>query len=230
MHFRECPCADSSSSADLAGSVPRVGLYREHVVPRLVDLACGSAGFDRWRARATEGLAGRVVEIGFGSGHNVPHYPPDVDVVLAVEPAPWPGDWPSVALRPRRCPSRTSASTGSRSRSVTPRATPRSCTFTLCTVPDPQQALSELRRVVRPGGTLHFFEHGLSPETRRRHVAATSGAAGNAGSPEGATSPGIRLRWSNGPGSSWSRTSSVTCAARSPGAWLTLGVAARPMR
>src|SRR6185437_7714858 len=64
-----------------------VGVYREHVVPRLVDFACGSAGFDRWRARAAEGLAGTVVEIGFGSGLNVPHYPPDVDVVLAVEPA-----------------------------------------------------------------------------------------------------------------------------------------------
>ena len=64
-----------------------MGLYGEQVVPRLVDLACGLAGFDRWRAQAAEGLAGRVVEIGFGSGLNVPHYPSDVDVVLAVEPA-----------------------------------------------------------------------------------------------------------------------------------------------
>ena len=64
-----------------------MGLYGEQVVPHLVDLVCGLAGFDRWRAQATDGLAGRVIEIGFGSGLNVPHYPSDVDVVLAVEPA-----------------------------------------------------------------------------------------------------------------------------------------------
>ena len=58
-----------------------MGLYGEQVVPRLVDLACGLAGFDGWRAKATDGLAGRVVEIGFGSGLNVPHYPSDVDAV-----------------------------------------------------------------------------------------------------------------------------------------------------
>ena len=50
-----------------------MGVYRDQVVPRLVDAACGAAGFDSWRARTAEGLAGRVVEIGFGSGLNVPH-------------------------------------------------------------------------------------------------------------------------------------------------------------
>ena len=64
-----------------------MGFYREQVVPRLVDATCGSAGFNRWRADATEGLHGRVVEVGFGSGLNVAHYPPEVEVVLAVEPA-----------------------------------------------------------------------------------------------------------------------------------------------
>jgi hypothetical protein len=64
-----------------------MGLYRERVLPRLVDATCGSAGFDRWRSQAAEGLSGRVVEVGFGSGRNLPHYPPGVEVVLAVEPA-----------------------------------------------------------------------------------------------------------------------------------------------
>lgn len=64
-----------------------MGIYCEHVLPRLVDWTCGSAGFEPWRARAAEGLTGTVVEIGFGSGLNVPHYPPEVGVVLAVEPA-----------------------------------------------------------------------------------------------------------------------------------------------
>lgn len=141
-----------------------MGLYREQVVPRLVDLMCGSAGFDRWRADAAEGLSGRVVEIGFGSGLNVPHYPPDVDVVLAVEPA--------VVAR-RLAERRIGASpvpvehVGLDGQHIP--LDDASCdaalfTFTLCTVPGPEQALSELRRVVRPGGTVHFLEHGLSPE------------------------------------------------------------------
>ena len=64
-----------------------MGFYREQVLPRLVDRACGSSGLHRWRATVTEGLVGRVVEIGFGSGLNVDFYPPNVELVLAVEPA-----------------------------------------------------------------------------------------------------------------------------------------------
>ena len=141
-----------------------MGLYRDHVVPRLVDIACGSAGFDRWRAQAANGLAGRVVEIGFGSGLNVPHYPPAVDVVLAVEPA-------RVA---RQLAEKRIAASAVRVEHVglDGQEIPlddASCdaaliTFTLCTVPDPEQALSEVRRVLRSGGTVHFLEHGLSPD------------------------------------------------------------------
>jgi hypothetical protein len=64
-----------------------VGLYREHVVPRLVNLTCGTKDVGRWREQTTAGLSGRVVEIGFGSGLDLGHDPPDMDVVLAVEPA-----------------------------------------------------------------------------------------------------------------------------------------------
>ena len=114
---------------------------------------------------AAEGLQGRVVEIGFGSGLNVPHYPPDLEIVLAVEPSP-------VALHmaaPRIGASPVPVSHVGLDGQDLP-LLDASCdaalvTFTLCTVPDPQQVLSELRRVVRPGGTVHFVEHGLSPET-----------------------------------------------------------------
>jgi hypothetical protein len=64
-----------------------MGLYRDHVLPRLVDRACRSEGLQPWRAEVTSGLVGRVVEIGFGSGLNVEHHPPEVEMVLAVEPA-----------------------------------------------------------------------------------------------------------------------------------------------
>ena len=64
-----------------------MGFYREQVLPRLVDRACRSSSLDRWRAEVTEGLTGRVVEVGFGSGLNADYYPAEVELVLAVEPA-----------------------------------------------------------------------------------------------------------------------------------------------
>ncbi len=141
-----------------------MGLYREQILPRLVDRACGTAGLRPWRAEVTAGLTGRVVEIGFGSGLNVEHCPPEVAVVLAVEPA---------ALS-RRLAAKRIARAGVPVAHVglDGQALPLDddscdaglCTFTLCTVPDPATALAELRRVIRPGGALHFLEHGLAPD------------------------------------------------------------------
>ena len=141
-----------------------MSFYQEQVLPRLVDRACGTAGLRQWRAEVTTGLAGRVVEIGFGSGLNVEHYPSEVEVVLAVEPA-------AVA---RRLAAKRTAHGGVPVEHIglDGQAIPlddASCdaalsTFTLCTVPDPAQALSELRRVLRPGGRFHFLEHGIAPD------------------------------------------------------------------
>src|SRR4051794_41581500 len=64
-----------------------MGLYGDHVLPRIIDLACGLKALQPQRRRVCEGLAGEVVEIGFGSGLNVPYYPTAVTRVSAVEPA-----------------------------------------------------------------------------------------------------------------------------------------------
>ena len=64
-----------------------MGFYRQHILPRLVDRACNSGELQRWRRQVTAGLSGTVVEIGFGSGLNMPAYPPEVQLVYAVEPA-----------------------------------------------------------------------------------------------------------------------------------------------
>lgn len=113
-----------------------------------------------------QGLHGRVVEIGFGSGLNVALYPPEIDLVYAVEPA-------SVARRlaePRIARSAVAVEHVGLDGASIP-LPDGSCdaalsTFTLCTIPDVEAALAELRRVVRPGGTLHFLEHGLSPDPK----------------------------------------------------------------
>lgn len=141
-----------------------MGFYREHVLPRLVDRACGTGELRRWRKQVTAGLSGTVVEIGFGSGLNMPAYPPEVHLVYAVEPASTarrlaedriaasPVRVEHVALHGESIPLDDDSCDGALS------------TFTLCTIPAVEEALAEVRRVLRPGGRFHFLEHGLSPD------------------------------------------------------------------
>jgi len=141
-----------------------MGFYRERILPHLVDRACGTAELRAWRRRVTVGLSGTVVEIGFGSGLNMPAYPPEVDLVYAVEPAAMArriaegriADSPirveHVALRGESIPLDDASCDGALS------------TFTLCTIPGVEDALAEVFRVLRPGARFHFLEHGLSPD------------------------------------------------------------------
>lgn len=64
-----------------------MGVYRERILPHLIDRTCGTAELRQWRQRVVEGLSGKVVEIGFGSGLNLEVLPAEVDVLFAVEPA-----------------------------------------------------------------------------------------------------------------------------------------------
>ncbi len=139
-----------------------MGLYGDRVLPLVIDRVCASRIFTRWRERACAGLAGAVVEIGFGSGTNVPFYPDEVDVVYAVEPSSRALEL--AAARLARSATRVVVAGGD-AQSIG--LADDSCdaalaTFVLCTVPDPARALAEVRRVVRPGGTLHFLEHGAA--------------------------------------------------------------------
>ncbi len=141
-----------------------MSFYRERILPHLVDRACGTGELRRWRTQVAAGLSGRVVEIGFGSGLNMAAYPPEVDLVYAVEPASTARRFAEpriaetsirvehVALHGESIPLDDASCDGALS------------TFTLCTIPGVDDALAEILRVLRPGGRFHFLEHGLAPD------------------------------------------------------------------
>lgn len=141
-----------------------MGLWTDRIVPRLTDRALGSAEISQLRATACAGLEGRVLEIGFGSGLNLPHYPAGVTWAGAVEPAD--EAWRLSAGRRAATPFPVERVGLDGQHLTAPDASYDAAlaTFTLCTIPDPAAALAEVRRVLRPGGHLHFLEHGLAPD------------------------------------------------------------------
>jgi ubiquinone/menaquinone biosynthesis C-methylase UbiE len=136
------------------------------VLPRLLDLAMRNHFLDAYRRRAITGARGLVLEIGVGSGLNLSLYSTAVDSVVGLDPSP-----ELLRLASRRA-----------AQALVPvslvRASAQSLplsdaafdtivmTWTLCSIPNPTAALTEMRRVLRPEGRLLFVEHGLSPEIR----------------------------------------------------------------
>jgi SAM-dependent methyltransferase len=145
-----------------------MGLYGEKVVPRIINVACGTKGFEPLRRRVCEGLAGDVVEVGFGSGLNVPFYPAAVSRVAAVEPSGVGWKLAGKRLRATHILVERSGLDGQSLPFANGSYDAVLSTWTLCTIPDVAAALREVRRVLKPGGTLHFLEHGLAPDERVR--------------------------------------------------------------
>ncbi len=137
--------------------------WDDRALPRLMDLVLTEATAGVWRERACADVAGDVLEIGFGSGRNLPHYREAVTRVYAVEPADlaWERATERVGSfgRPVDRIGLDAAELPLPDDSVDAVVS----TWTLCTIPDLTSAFAEMRRVLRPGGTVHFVEHSLAP-------------------------------------------------------------------
>jgi ubiquinone/menaquinone biosynthesis C-methylase UbiE len=140
-----------------------MGLWSDRALPHIVDKACSTGDIMKLRVTACEGLQGRVLEIGFGSGLNIPIYPDAVKEVAAVEPADV--AWQMSQKRRERSgvPIERSGLDGQCLLEHDGSCDSALSTFTLCTIPDAVQALREVRRVLKPGGSFHFLEHGRAP-------------------------------------------------------------------
>ena len=141
-----------------------MGFYSAYIFPRLMDRVMSGAGFQRLRSEVLQSARGAVLEIGLGTGLNLPHYPAGVSRLRAVDPAPLPPH--RVAERTARASFPVELSrTGAEQLPYDSRSFDYVVsTWTLCTIPDPVQALREVRRVLKPTGRLLFLEHGRSDD------------------------------------------------------------------
>jgi ubiquinone/menaquinone biosynthesis C-methylase UbiE len=145
-----------------------MSFYDDHILPHLINLAMRNRELLPYRERVLSSARGRVLEIGIGSGLNLPFYGSRVDEILGLEPAE---RLVTMARRAAgRCKTPVTLMTGSAEaipiddHSIDTVVT----TWTLCSIADAVGALREMRRVLKPGGQLLFVEHGLAPDENIR--------------------------------------------------------------
>jgi len=143
-----------------------MGFYDKLVLPRLLDLVMRDSRLGTYRHATIRAARGRVLEIGVGSGLNLPIYEVTVDQVSGIDPSHELLDRASKRMADARVPVvliRASAEQLPFADAVFDTIV---MTWTLCSIPNPSAALGEMRRVLRSDGRLLFVEHGLSPEPR----------------------------------------------------------------
>ncbi len=142
-----------------------MGFYDKHILPRLLNTAMGAKPITYQRKKVVPRAQGRVLEIGFGAGHNLPYYDPGkVERIWALEP--------SAEMRERSAERRAASAIPLEFIDLPSEKIPLDAesadtilvTYTLCTIPDVMVALGEMRRVMKPSGHMIFCEHGEAPD------------------------------------------------------------------
>lgn len=146
-----------------------MSFYEHYVLPHALNLACGFKAIRRQRQKVVPAAEGEVLEIGFGSGLNLPYYDTGrIRKIWALEPSEGMRRLARKRLGKTRTEVEFLALPGEEIPLADASVDTVVCTFTLCTIPDTAAALAGMRRVLRPGGRLLFCEHGSAPDASVR--------------------------------------------------------------
>ncbi len=141
-----------------------MNFYERHILPRVIHLAMGRRDLFAYRQRVIGAARGRVLEIGIGSGLNLPLYSADSTRIIGLDPSPRLLTMAYARAEQARCPVELLRGSAEAipldDRSIDTVVT----TWTLCSIPDVHRALGEIRRVLTTEGRLLFVEHGRAPE------------------------------------------------------------------
>jgi len=142
-----------------------MGFYNDKIVPRLVTCACGTKPILKQREKVVPQAQGNVLEIGVGAGHNLPYYDSQrVQSIVGIDPCQT--SWRLAASRAAQVGVPREFVEGSAEKMPLPDGQFDTVlmTYSLCTIPDAHSALAEIGRVLKPGGSLVFCEHGKAPD------------------------------------------------------------------
>ena len=143
-----------------------MSFYENVILPRLMNLMMANKYATEERKKTLADVRGTVLEVGFGSGRNLPWYPPGVLRVVGVDPSRTSAKLARKRIAAARFPVEYVAATGEQIDAADHSFDCVVSTFTLCTIPDPALALRQMSRVLKPGGKLFFAEHGLSTDPK----------------------------------------------------------------
>lgn len=141
-----------------------MGIYSRLIFPRLLELTMSSESMTAYRKELLKDVGGEVLEIGFGTGLNLPHYPATVTSLTTLDPNEGMGKIAQKRIDASPIPVETKLLGGENLPMADESFDNVVCTWTLCSIPNVHQALSEAYRVLKPGGQFFFIEHGLSSE------------------------------------------------------------------
>jgi len=141
--------------------------YARHILPCCLDKACSIGPIEKQRVKIVPFAKGDVLEIGIGSGLNLPHYnASQVTSVTGVDPDEHIWKRSQARRDAAKFPIRRIGLSGEEIPMETGTADTVVVTYSLCTIPDPIAALKEMRRILKPGGDILFCEHGMAPDVK----------------------------------------------------------------
>ena len=139
-----------------------MGFYSNLIIPYCIDLAMSGSTLEQYRQQLLADVTGEILEIGFGTGLNLPHYPPSVTKITTIDPNPGMRKLARSRIEQSKITVDYKVLSGEEVPLADESFDSIVCTWTLCSIPQVERAISEVYRLLKPTGKFYFIEHGLS--------------------------------------------------------------------